>query len=361
MRKKKILFVHHGVGLGGAPKSMSLLVNAMKNRHDDVEVLFLKKSEASTLIDTAKIHVNNIPIKYFNHSSRWYRWYEIHIILIQIFSWLMTVLILAPYWLIKIKPDIVYLNSSVLTDWAVSCKFFRKKVVIHIRESIADGYLGIRKWFIRNIINNTSSRVILLSSHNYKCINTCPEKSVIIPNYVEDRSVFNSDKVYDFIYLGGEKDIKGIDLIEKLILCDRRAYNICLLGYYSKDFINKYGNLEGVILKGAVTNAMEYISQSKFLLFPATTPHFPRPVIEAFSMKTIPLASDLAGIEEIIDNNIDGILFRTDDFDDMCLKIDFVLKLSTEKIDRMSLDGFRKYKCQFSEINQSKIIHLITD
>ena len=42
MKKKKVLFVHHATGVGGAPISMVETIKGLNKNHYDVEVLLLK-------------------------------------------------------------------------------------------------------------------------------------------------------------------------------------------------------------------------------------------------------------------------------------------------------------------------------
>ena len=42
--KKKILFIHHGQGIGGAPTSMFQLIEALNKDKFDIKILFIYKS-----------------------------------------------------------------------------------------------------------------------------------------------------------------------------------------------------------------------------------------------------------------------------------------------------------------------------
>jgi glycosyltransferase involved in cell wall biosynthesis len=354
---KRILFIHHGVGLGGAPRSMAQLANKLKLEGVDVKVLFLKNSDAKSLLDDVDYHVVGLPLLYFNHSSRWYKWYELHLILFQFFSWFFTVFCVAPYWFLKIKPNTVYLNSSVLTDWLIVAKIMKIKNILHVRESISNGHLGIRNNLIRVILNKCADKIIFLSQHNRNRLGKLKDNVSIIHNYVNEPSPPNKieSKVYDIIYVGGEREIKGFSLVKRL-LKDNSDLSFCMLGYYSLEFEEEFSNHPNIVIKGAVKNSLEYIRKSKFLLFPATTPHFPRPVIEALSCGTIPIMSDLEGAQEIITDGKDGFFFESENYSSMK---NLITTLGTIDKEKIISNGRNSFDNKFSMINESKILNII--
>jgi len=356
---KKILLIHHGKGIGGAPRSMLEIAKKLKNDTYNVHILFLHKSDVVDLFKEFNVDVVKLPLKYFNHSSRWYKITELHIVLLQLISWIATVLFVAPYWYRKLKPDVVYLNSSVLTDWSFSAKLHDIKNIVHVRESISKGYFGFRNKLIKNLLNYSANTIIFLSKHNLNQLNTNSFKSIIVHNYVTSITNYDlicKDKVYDFIYVGGLQQIKGIELITKFIAFNTH-YKICLLGYYSKEFIHKNKN-KNIDIIGPVSNPLDYISKSKILLFPATTPHFPRPVIEALSCGTIPIVSNLPGIDEIIEDKVNGLMFEKDDLNSLLNTIEVLEKSNQEMLVQ---NGLQICKSKFSDKNEYLIINAIED
>jgi glycosyltransferase involved in cell wall biosynthesis len=57
-----------------------------------------------------------------------------------------------------------------------------------------------------------------------------------------------------------------------------------------------------------ITDIAPYHAASDILLFPATRPHFARPVIEAAAMAKPAIGSDLGGVNELIVHNETGLL-----------------------------------------------------
>ena len=354
---KKILFIHHGIDIGGASKSLAQLVNNLNA--ENICVLFLFKSEATKLFDVniEKYYVN-LPLKYFNHhTGRWYKILELHKIFIQIISWLITIIIIAPYWLIKLNPKLVYLNSSVLTDWLISAKILKIKTITHVRESLSDGYYGVRKKFISKIIDTCSNKIVYLSKENYNKVKSDKRKSYLIPNYILKPYVDHmvTKKKYDFVYIGGQSEIKGFNLITNLLERDSLSKYL-LLGYYSNKINEKYKENKNVEIVGIVENALIYISRASYLLFPATVPHFPRPVIESYACGTIPISSDIEGIEEIITDGITGYIIKNKNFTFGTIK----KIIGNTNYKNMIFSGYKKYKNNYSYKNHEKICNLLT-
>jgi glycosyltransferase involved in cell wall biosynthesis len=351
---KKILLIHNGRGLGGAPRSMKMIADRMKSEGYKVKILFLYKSEAVDLYHEFDYSIVGIPTRYFGHGARWYKLYELHIILYQVLSWIVTVCFIAPYWLNKTDPDLVYCNSSVLTDWSFVAKLKKIKNIVHVREPISKGHFGFRNLLIKKILNFSADHIIFLSDHNYRAIQTKILKSTIIPNYVKcnkRKLDFNTD--YDLIYVGGSQSIKGIELIQKLIEANIDKV-ICIIGHYDSDFIERYKNK--VKFVGMTTKPLDYIGRSRILLYPSTVAHFPRPIIEALCVGTLPVASILPGIDEIIIDQFNGILFENGS---LLSLLNAINSITTEKHNRLVKNGYKTYLDKFSEKNEDRIIDVV--
>ncbi|MBK6912272.1 MAG: hypothetical protein IPH11_00785 [Ignavibacteriales bacterium] len=62
----------------------------------------------------------------------------------------------------------LYLNSSVLSDFAFAAKRQKIKNLVHIREPIAQGIFGLRKKLISLIFNYACDDIIAISHDNAK-------------------------------------------------------------------------------------------------------------------------------------------------------------------------------------------------
>ncbi|MBU4269908.1 hypothetical protein KKE07_03460, partial [Candidatus Dependentiae bacterium] len=113
---KKILYIHHGKGLGGAPLSLLYLIkNLDKTKYEPV-VLFLHDSQAVNMFKEHGINVVGVVgLNDFSHTKiYWYKWYHAKYFLRSLLDSFKTYFFVADKWLKQVKPDIVHLNTSTL-------------------------------------------------------------------------------------------------------------------------------------------------------------------------------------------------------------------------------------------------------
>lgn len=366
--RKKVLIVHHGKGIGGAPKSMSYLARRLVEDGHQVEVLFLQNSSAIELMQgiKCKVHVSKLPIYYFYHMSNWVKLKYFYKAVVQLLSINIQFFLVAPYYLNKIKPDIVYINTSVLPEWTIVSWFFRKRVVVHIRETTANGYFGVRRNFLRFIYSSFPDQVISISKLNLNALGLIASDHVeVIYNYerveVVKRDNYSKNylKVYDFFYLGGESDIKGWSFIRKLLETDIQ-FKIAIGGAFSLQVEDELIEDPRVNYLGVIKNISDYMSESYFLISPFKEPHFSRPIIEAYAYGCVPIASNLIGIEEQLENFKTGLLFDSEDINDFFEKIRFSLSLkNTKEFYKILNAGKCFFEKNFSIENEKKIVDKI--
>lgn len=362
--RKKILIVHHGSGIGGAPKSMSYIARTLANEGNLVEILFLKKSSATELVDDidCKIHISKLPIYYFYHMSKWVKVKHFYKAIIQIISLAIQAFIVAPYFISKVKPDIVYINTSVLPEWTVISRIFRKRVVVHIRETTSNGYIGLRRSILKFIYSTFPSYVISISDANLQALGlTSNRRTSVIYNYERKKNPSKNAfiKEYDFLYLGGESEIKGWDFIRKLLLTDLK-FKIAIAGAFNTITLNALLRDDRVDYLGVIKNVPVIMSKSYYLLSPFKKAHFSRPIIEAYAYGCVPISSNLKGVEEQLIDRETGFLFNAGEFSDFLEIIQFSLSLKgTDTMDKLLSSGMIFFEKRFSIANEAKIVNKI--
>jgi glycosyltransferase involved in cell wall biosynthesis len=159
---KKILYIHHGKGLGGAPLSLLYLIQALDKKKYHPVVLFLHQSEVIDLYKKENIEfVGPIGLYDFSHTKIWwFRWYHFPYLLRSIKDTFKTYFFIAPALLDKIKPEIIHLNTSSLIAWAAVAHKKKIPVVWHIREPLASGYFGIRRRFIEKCVAQYATFIV---------------------------------------------------------------------------------------------------------------------------------------------------------------------------------------------------------
>lgn len=317
---KRILFVHHGVGIGGASINLRDVVKSFEGKGFKLIVLFLQDSDAKNIFSDVdcEIVISKFPIYYFYHMSKWVKFWQLHKLLVQFMSFLLHLTCASRFYIKRLNPDVVYLNSSVLSDWCLSCYFLGVKNTLNVQETISKGHLGFRKKIIRNIITKCSDRVFFISDFNRKCLvsNEFKNYDIVYNTFEGSSNSINtfkiSEKKYDLVYLGGDSHIKGWDFI-KILLNSNMQFKMSFAGTVSnEENVKLLVSDPRVTYCGTVEDATHLIASAKFLLSPFKEAHFSRPIMEAYYCYTVPIATDLPGIDEQLINNVTGVLFSND-------------------------------------------------
>ena len=377
MNKIKILFVHHGTGWGGAPISMLNVLNQLDKSQFEPHVLLLKDS-----IVKDRLAENNIAYtvcssifykkwnRYLTHSDAGYiKPFKIFRILKMFISWYLSKYIFAPKVLKKHTYDVVHLNSSVLSDWVYPASRMGK-VIYHVREPISRGTFGWRYKFIRSEIEKYADKVIAISKDNAKRINL-PEKTVVIYNFITiPDKIENNNFAKSVLYVGGSSKIKGIEVLLDAIPYIDNDIQLNLAGSFPK--LNPLGTLKRIVYRlcfpvtfrlrsklevitnfkniniiGSVSTIDKILKESTLLISPFTVPHFSRPVVEAFSYGKPVIASDVLGMDEIVNNGVDGILFKNGDAKALAQAINTLVN-NKKLVHKMGLNGRQKSIDTFS-------------
>ncbi len=344
---KKILYIHHGKGLGGAPLSLLYLIkNLDKTKYEPV-VLFLHDSQAVNMFKEHGINVVGVVgLNDFSHTKiYWYKWYHVKYFLRSLLDSFKTYFFVADKWLKQIKPDIVHLNTSTLFIWGKVAKKLNIPVITHIREPLSEGYLGIRRAFIKKRVAKNSNFIVPICQNDAIPWKNNP-KTRIVYNAVDitkfDKNLNSQDffKKYNLnnfdpkiLFLGGLSQEKGTLTVFKIfeqILKLIPDAKLIVAGYFNLSSVNSFsiknlfakrrydkkvnkvlaGIKESVILTGPITNVEQVIASCDVLLNPFTVGHFSRPIIEAGFMEKPVLASRLAPLDELVIHGTTGYLIE---------------------------------------------------
>lgn len=350
---KKILYVHHGKGLGGAPLSLLYLIKNLDHNKFKPIVLFLYDSEIIDLYKKNNIEVVGPILEHdFAHTKIWwYKWYHPHHLLKATFSLIKTIFFKAPSLYIKIKPDIIHLNTSSLIGFAIAAKKFKIPVICHIREPLSEGYFGIRKQFIQKIIQKYSKVIVPISfndagpwrnSNKIRILHNAVDDTIFSTKNITEQTIQNfllkhnlNASCPKILFLGGLSKEKGTHVIfdvfskiikkipdAKLIVCgyfdlnqtDSKIEKLYPRNIFKTKVLHLYEKIkQSLVILGPTTDIPLIMSVSDILVFPATVGHFARPIIEAGFMKKPTIGSDLPGIDELIINKKTGFLINPND------------------------------------------------
>jgi len=226
-KKIKILYIHHGKGLGGAPLSLLYLIKGLDKNIYHPLVLFLHDSEAVDLYRAHNIEIiGPLNINDFSHTKIWwFRWYHLPYILKHLIDTAKTLAGTAKTIFKQVRPDLVHLNTSSLWAWAKVAHCMRIPVICHVREPLAEGYLGLRRKLIQHMIKKYTT-VIVPICKNDALPWISEDKTTIVYNPVDPQKFDFSINPHPFLkhytlsttqprilFLGGLSEEKGTLLI----------------------------------------------------------------------------------------------------------------------------------------------------
>jgi glycosyltransferase involved in cell wall biosynthesis len=348
----KVLYVHHGVGMGGAPLSLLYLLQSLDRTRYEPVVACLHDGEGADLFrrNGFKVFIWS-EISDFAHSPLW--WYPLHDPR-GIWAFINRLICLVPSALrakkaiISINPNLIHLNASTLITVALGARWAGVPCIWHVREPVHNGYLGLRRFWLRRAVNTLPDAVIYICKANR--INWQDRGSgEVIYNFV-DFTQFNrnlsgkavrnklklasTDKV--ILLLGGLNKAKGArKLVMALDQLRKRlpAARCVIAGYtgindnkknrirkilqqfglcgYAENVIKLIKNKDlskNILLLGWCQNVPELISAVDIVAVPWVIPHFARPIIEAGAMARPVVAFQVDGVEEVVQHGITGLL-----------------------------------------------------
>ena len=115
--------------------------------------------------------------------------------------------------------------------------------------------------------------------------------------------------------------------------------------------IYKNPNIEII---GWTDNISKYLAQSVVSISPFAVPHFSRLVLESFALKKPAIASNVEGMDEIIEHGVDGLLFQNNDPKSLADSINYLCS-HPSVAKEMGNAGYVKYKKRYSCDNIVKV------
>ncbi len=401
MINKKILFLDHSSVPGGSSISLGELVKRISTHHYKT-IISCNSPRLFEFYNNENISTDYCELEMFHHTTA--SWWNISLkSIISLFMWIYKFFksrSSLKQLIKKHNPEIVHLNSITLAPYLKYLKSLNIYTVIHIRETIVDGYLGFRKKLIRRAIEKYADRTIFICEHNKNALGT--QKGEVIYNPVSLEKYKSQDYLAIkgrlglkenqkiVLYVGGLRVINGPlifvkclkDIIEEYpqvkILMPYTSYTPSTTFYSSlKRFLGncvnyfstrqiiekeiKAHSLENNILQFDYINDIEnFFIASDIVVVPFISPHFARAVIEAGAAAKPVIASNIGGISEVVKHEVNGFLCAPGDPKELASNI-----LRCLKNDRMSKDmganGLSFAKDQFDAKMHAKNVLKVYD
>jgi glycosyltransferase involved in cell wall biosynthesis len=353
-QRHKIVFVHHGKALGGAPLSLLYLVEGLDKSRYNLVIACLYDDAAAALFREKGFEVEVWRgVREFAHANgAWYRFTDPRDLarLLNRLLCLLPSIFKTRSYLNETKPDLVYLNSSTLLSSAIAARLAGVPLIWHIREQVAAGYVGIRRFLLRIAVNRLPDAVIYISKADRKRWEMPGRaKAKVIYNFVDftrfDRKISGAETRFQLglmptdkvvLLLGGISSIKGTrELILAMThirrdltnarcviagygalapnegcLLRRVAYKLGIRGYAANVLkLVKRSELDDIVLfTGWWENVPALIAAADVVVVPWTVAHFARPVLEAGAMARPVVCYSVDGVSEVVQDGRTGVL-----------------------------------------------------
>lgn len=152
-----------------------------------------------------------------------------------------------------------------------------------------------------------------------------PERVFVKPNFVENNSFIpEEERLNQFVFVGRLDKLKGVDILfEAWKRMGEGAIKLIVCGMgpmegWCKSFIKE--NVVNIEMRGFVPNdeALKIIANSKALVLPTQWYEgFPMSIVEAFSVGTPVICSDLGNAGSVVEEGITGYKFTADLVDEI--------------------------------------------
>ncbi len=324
----KILFLaclnknESGNTFGGAEKSIVKLANWFsKKRTDDRVIMASVQGSEDTFLDDCQFEF---------YGTKQYKGKFVTHLMMLLNTWKI---------LLSVRPDVVVSFWIHPLLYAIPLKIILGFKMYHsVRNAPKQGYKRITSILRRCVLDKTDG--IIFQTHD--AMHEFPEykdKSCVIfnPTYIKynDYSLPNirNNKV---VNVGRLVPQKNQELLIKAFNHIHKDYPDLILeiygeGYLKEDLqklINSLGANEYVFLRGVTKNILDKIYGARLFVLTSKYEGMPNALIEAMCVGTPVVSSDCpcGGPKELINNGVNGRLFKEGDFDDLVMVIKELLR-----------------------------------
>jgi glycosyltransferase involved in cell wall biosynthesis len=356
--KPQIVYFHHGGAKGGAPLSLLYVLQHLKNRVDVHVVSCMCSSEVVGLYSKHGFEASLSKMPFFAHSTlKHWKFNVADIVAISKWFLFYPFAVLNFYKSIKHRPAVVHLNSSGLAPYAWVAKLKGIPVVCHVREPLAEGHFGFRRAVLRFFLRTFVDHTIAICESNgddtrvpksllsivYNPVSL--EKFDVNLNLKECRKNLGlPDDSFAVLFAGGSNSVvKGVEdfLCAMSVASDSIPNLICLMPSFDRSSIKSVEALDALEKLGERVYAADFtyeiekwIAASNAVYALHKKPHFSRTVAEAGMMKRPVVVYRIAGLSEVVEHEVNGLVAP---LDDQAAVVSATIKLAAEPHFRESL------------------------
>lgn len=328
----KISFFIGELGVGGAETVLTQIANHYAERQWDVEIVMLLGSR----IEREHFHLNeriNV-VDLSIHGKSYFR---------NSFKWISSI----KGYLKHRNPNVVVsfvgrINAVVLTASLGN----RIPIVVSERSDPHNDGRGALMLKYCDLIYRRANAIVFQTSYQQHCFSKChAQRSYIIPNAINVPNTNNGDEEdQNLIVTAGRLHpaknhkmlIRAMAIVKKHVpeaVC--RIYGDGALREELEESITTEGLQGTVLLEGRKDNVSDYVRKAKIFAMSSDYEGLSNALMEAMLMGKICISTDYNGVDDLIDNGINGIVVPKSDEKAMAKAIIEALTSSDEKYPRM--------------------------
>jgi len=313
----KITFIISTLEKGGTERVASLLANSLVEKGHEIFIMTLFKSNIKYNIDK---RVNVVSLELEPNSKN-------HSLLRKFYNYIHKIFAIKKSKYFKKSDYVIGLSSDFINLALVMANFLsflRKKIILTIRSNP----LQARSFLIRTIIYSFyrfGYLIVVQTNFNKRFISKYvkKEKTIIIPNpifkYFNSNQYFINKKKYNFLSVGRINSLKNYEYIInelhhfktnishdfKYVILGRDDGHLKII----KTQIKQLNLEDNIKIVGEVDDVVKYYNNCSFFIHGSEYEGMSNSILEAISFGIPTFSSDHDGVDEIIENNVNGILF----------------------------------------------------
>jgi len=363
MKKIKICFPFEGNNLGGSHYSTLELINNLNQNKFKPIIVIHKKGYLYKYLINEKCKLKYLPINKFVGEKKGF-FFNIFCILNLIFP--------IRNFIKSHDIDIVHGNDARINlSWVIPSKLSFVKFIWHQRLKFAS------KWNLYKYLSCFSDKIICVSDYVLRGIPLFIKNKIVkISNPISLGKIKN-DKVLKnkyfkknekkILFLGNIIERKKVDIFVKsaeLISLKFPNAKFYVVGLDKHNILKKLlkknkNQISNLTYIGFTDNPFLWLKNCDLLLSPAVDEALGRNIVEAMLSRIPVIAAESGGNSEIIKNNINGWLFKKDDYVQLSKKSVYILNLKKNKLNALLKRAHFYVEKRYSVSNHVKRINKV--
>lgn len=274
--------------------------------------------------------------------------------------------------LLKLKPDILYLNNSMLYPYLSVAKKLGINTVIHVREHWPLEEHKVQLRWLQHNVRNHADRVVAINRYSAKMVN-CPEKDIaIVYDWIDFSNRYkehNLDAVFGenmsgkklFLYTGGMQAIKGCkEVLTAFTQIEDKDARLLALGVDGSQSVvsDIIAHDTRVVCMSAIYELKDLLEKSYCVLSYFTIPHANLALAKAITLEVLVIAARTDESEEYSDGGRLAILFEMNNLNAFKDRIKHIEDVRRELKTRLK-DGSAGIAFKFTKERNEKVFQSV--